>query len=132
METKDAGTTIAARRRPGKRDFCRANPDGTACNWWLRSVNADNTNNFRNVNTDGSSNNNNANYSNGFAPGFKREHGVRTSSGMRGSTPKLKGGFAPWRLALGKRASFQKWLHDTEARTLLAWQGILAGFALVA
>lgn len=52
----------------------RASSDGPACNWWLRSVNAGNTNNFRNVNTSGSSNNNNANYSNGFAPGFKNNY----------------------------------------------------------
>ena len=47
-----------------------ASSDGHACNWWLRSVNASNTNNFCNVNTDGSANNNNAYNSNGFAPGF--------------------------------------------------------------
>ncbi|WP_442913130.1 DUF6273 domain-containing protein [Lawsonibacter sp. JLR.KK007] len=37
-------------------------------NWWLRSVNAGNTNNFCNVNTDGSPNNNNSGNSNGVAP----------------------------------------------------------------
>ena len=41
-----------------------------AVNWWLRSPNASNSNNFVNVNTDGTVNNNNANYSLGFAPGF--------------------------------------------------------------
>lgn len=41
-----------------------------AANWWLRSPNASNSNNFVNVNTDGTVNNNNANYSLGFAPGF--------------------------------------------------------------
>ncbi|WP_442877265.1 DUF6273 domain-containing protein [Dysosmobacter sp.] len=50
----------------------RASSDGSACNWWLRSVNASNTTNFCNVNTDGSANNNNAYNSNGFAPGFKK------------------------------------------------------------
>ncbi|WP_369887627.1 DUF6273 domain-containing protein [Anaerotruncus colihominis] len=50
----------------------RASSDGTACNWWLRSVNATNTTNFRLVNTDGGNSNNNAYYSNGFAPGFKK------------------------------------------------------------
>ena len=40
-----------------------------------RSVNATNSNNFRLVNTDGSNSNNNANYSNGFAPGFKEKWG---------------------------------------------------------
>ena len=33
-------------------------------------MNASNSNNFVNVNTDGTVNNNNANYSLGFAPGF--------------------------------------------------------------
>jgi len=40
--------------------------------WWLRSVNATNTNNFRNVNTSGSNNNNNANNSGGLAPGSEQ------------------------------------------------------------
>lgn len=53
---------------------CRSNSDGPACNWWLRSVNASNTTNFRNVNTDGSTGNNNAYNSNGFAPGFKKRY----------------------------------------------------------
>ena len=47
----------------------------SACHWWLRSVNASNTNNFCNVNTDGSANNNNACNSRGFAPGFKNNLG---------------------------------------------------------
>ena len=47
--------------------------------WWLRSPNYNNSNNFRNVNTDGSNNNNNAYYSAGVRPGFcmiTRLHGV--------------------------------------------------------
>lgn len=40
----------------------------TAANWWLRSVNASNSNNFCLVNTDGSANNNNANNSWALAP----------------------------------------------------------------
>lgn len=43
-------------------------------------MNATNTNNFRNVNTDGSNNNNNANNSLGFAPGFKSEDGAGTKA----------------------------------------------------
>ncbi len=38
--------------------------------WWLRSPNYNNSNNFRNVNTDGSNNNNNAYYSAGVRAGF--------------------------------------------------------------
>lgn len=38
-------------------------------------MNASNTTNFLNVNTDGSNNNNNAYNSLGFAPGFKKRDG---------------------------------------------------------
>lgn len=41
-----------------------------AVNWWLRSPNASNSNNFVNVNTDGTVNNTNAYNSLAFAPGF--------------------------------------------------------------
>ncbi len=75
----------------------RASPDGTAVNWWLRSVNCSNTNNFCNVNSGGSNSNNNANNSWGFAPGFKKIW-ARTSSGIAKPCPKLKGGLVPWRL----------------------------------
>jgi hypothetical protein len=44
---------------------------GTACYWWLRSVNATSTNGFRDVYTDGSSGGYSAGNSLGFAPGFK-------------------------------------------------------------
>lgn len=42
----------------------------TASRWWLRSPNANNSNNFCAVNTDGSINNNNASNSNGVCFGF--------------------------------------------------------------
>ncbi|MCB7043051.1 DUF6273 domain-containing protein [Flavonifractor plautii] len=74
----------------GKRDFCRASPDGTACYWWLRSVNATNSNNFCNVNTDGSANNNNANWSNGFAPGFKDRLGPEQVAKCEAAPQNLK------------------------------------------
>jgi len=38
------------------------------CNWWERSPNYNNSNNFCNVNTNGNANNNNASNSNGVAP----------------------------------------------------------------
>lgn len=44
-------------------------PCSTA-NWWERSPNYNNSNNFCNVNTNGNANNNNARYSNGVAPDF--------------------------------------------------------------
>ena len=66
----------------------RVHPDGSAGNWWLRSVNASNSNNFCNVNTSGSANNNNANNSNGFAPGFKKKIGASTSSDCAKQRPK--------------------------------------------
>lgn len=45
---------------------------GSANNWWERSPNSGNSNNFCNVNSDGSANNNNnnANNNNGVAFGF--------------------------------------------------------------
>lgn len=42
----------------------------SACNWWLRSVNASNTNSFCLVNADGSATSAYAYSSLGFAPGF--------------------------------------------------------------
>ena len=39
-------------------------------NWWERSPNYNNSNNFCNVNNNGNANNNNANNSNGVAPDF--------------------------------------------------------------
>ena len=42
----------------------------TAVNWWLRSPNASNSNNFVNVNTDGTVGYCHAYISLGFAPGF--------------------------------------------------------------
>lgn len=44
-------------------------PCSTA-NWWERSPNYNNSNNFCNVNTNGNANNNNARNSNGLAPDF--------------------------------------------------------------
>lgn len=43
----------------------------SACNWWLRSVDASDTHGFCNVGTDGSANYGSAYFSIGFAPGFK-------------------------------------------------------------
>ena len=43
---------------------------GSANNWWLRSPNSGNSNNFCNVNSDGSANYNNASNSNGVCFGF--------------------------------------------------------------
>jgi hypothetical protein len=43
----------------------------SACNWWLRSVNASAANFFCYVNTGGSATAYSAYYSFGFAPGFK-------------------------------------------------------------
>ena len=41
---------------------------GSANNWWERSPNSGNSNNFCNVNSDGSANNNNASNTNGLSP----------------------------------------------------------------
>lgn len=42
----------------------------STANWWVRSPNYNNANNFCNVNTNGNANNNNASNSNGLAPDF--------------------------------------------------------------
>ena len=42
----------------------------STANWWERSPNYNNSNNFCNVNTNGNANNNNARNSNGVAPDF--------------------------------------------------------------
>lgn len=47
------------------------NDTGTACVWWLRSVYASYATLFRIVSTDGHSNRSSADFSYGFAPGFK-------------------------------------------------------------
>ena len=44
---------------------------GTACGWWLRSVDATHSGYFRLVSTDGGDGTDSARYSRGFAPGFK-------------------------------------------------------------
>lgn len=41
--------------------FCYYSSTSTAVNWWERSPNYNNTNNFCNVNNNGNANNNNAN-----------------------------------------------------------------------
>ena len=46
-----------------------------ANNWWERSPNASNSNNFCNVNSNGNANNNNANNTNGVCFGFHKESG---------------------------------------------------------
>lgn len=48
----------------------RHSSTGSTANWWCRSANYNNTNNFCNVNTNGNVNNNNANNSYGVAPDF--------------------------------------------------------------
>lgn len=53
---------------------------GSANNWWLRSMNLNNTNNFYNVNNTGDWNNNNASNNNLPAAGFHLcENYVRVS-----------------------------------------------------
>lgn len=49
-----------------------ADGDGVASNWWHRSPNALNANNFSNTNSNGNINNNNANNRNGVCLGFCR------------------------------------------------------------
>ena len=55
-------------KRNLRKDSGYVSVTSTAANWWERSPNYSNANNFCNVNTDGSANNNNTNNSNGVAP----------------------------------------------------------------
>ena len=50
--------------------FYKYNDTSTACIWWLRSVNTNNTRSFCNVNVGGSANIGSADYSIGFVPAF--------------------------------------------------------------
>ena len=45
-------------------------PSGSASDWWLRSPNVSNSNNFRYINSTGNVNNNNASNTNGVSFGF--------------------------------------------------------------
>ena len=63
----------------------RPQPVNSAYNWWERSPNSGNSNNFCNVNSDGSANANNANNSNGLAPFGS------TSATKDGSESEVKG-----------------------------------------
>ena len=63
----------------------RPQPVNSAYNWWERSPNSGNSNNFCNVNSDGSANANNANNGNGLAPFGS------TSATKDGSESEVKG-----------------------------------------
>lgn len=52
--------------------FCWSLLRRTTANWWERSPNYNNANNFCNVNTNGNANNNNSRNSNGLAPDFTK------------------------------------------------------------
>lgn len=82
-----------------------------AANWWERSPNSGNSNNFCNVNTSGSANNNNANWSNGVAPDFNK---LWVAQSTQGNMTLLKGAILPEEY-IPKLASY------IPARTLLAW-----------
>ena len=64
-------------------------------------MNASNTNNFCNVNTDGSANNNNAYNSNGFAPGFKNNLGPEQVAKCEAAPQTLKENLTLGALARG-------------------------------
>lgn len=91
-------------------------------------MNASNTNNFCNVNTDGSANNNNAYNSNGFAPGFKNNLGPEQVANCEAVPQILKENLTlgDWPAMRGLHSLNH---HSMEARTLLAWPGIYGGVA---
>ena len=82
-------------------------------NWWLRSPNYNNTNNFCNVNTDGSTNNNNANNSLALLAGFYGT-GSNVVAKAKDDLRKRRG------TSLGNL----KLPIDDLTRTLLAWRGM--------
>lgn len=63
----------------------RPQPDNSANNWWERSPNSGNSNNFCNVTNSGNADWNNANNSNGLAPFGS------TSAARDGSASEVKG-----------------------------------------
>lgn len=67
-------------------------PQCSTANWWERSPNSNNSNNFCNVNTNGNANNNNASNSNGLAPDFVKPEmvWVKSSSPMQGEIRPLR------------------------------------------
>lgn len=89
----------------------------STANWWERSPNYNNSNNFCNVNTNGNANNNNARNSNGLAPDFATRNGKVTYRSLNESEPRplRKEKYFPWR-------KLPKLPFDAFARTLLAWR----------
>ena len=79
----------------------------STANWWCRSANYSNANNFCNVNTNGNANNNNSRNSYGLAPIYLMSHFEKTF--RKGEV-------------FSRRKS--KRLADVMARTLLAWRGM--------
>ncbi len=95
----------------------RLRHQASTANWWERSPNYNNSNNFCNVNTNGNANNNNARNSNGLAPDFATRNGKVTYSSLNESEPRplRKEKYFPWR-------KLPKLPFDAFARTLLAWR----------
>lgn len=93
--------------------------DASADNWWLSSVNENNSDRFCNVDNSGSANRNNADNNRGVGPRFcelLRKEGVQL--GCYYKTLQLYS--QKDRLFLGPRIALKR-IADDRARTLLAW-----------
>lgn len=93
----------------------------STANWWERSPNYNNANNFCNVNTNGTANNNNASNSNGLAPDF-------VSQKWFGSNTVAKANHDLYERRNTSRDISPKQTSDTFTRTPLrnqrAWRGM--------
>lgn len=63
-------------------------PVCSTANWWERSPNYNNANNFCNVNTNGNANNNNSRNSNGLAPDFVSQKWFGSTTVTQESEPR--------------------------------------------
>ena len=97
---------------------------GSTANWWVRSPNYNNSNNFCNVNTNGNANNNNANNSLGVAPDFVSQKWSRSNIVAMRTTTFTKGEMLPETLIMCPKLSF-----DTAARTPPFYRACMAGDA---
>ena len=98
-------------------DFNGSSP-ATLCrsanNWWERSPNSGNTNNFCNVNSNGNANNNNASNSNGVSFGLCNSNRSVVVTPLGEISTSCRGRAC-------SRLSEPKHSFDVVSRTLLAW-----------
>ena len=94
----------------------------STANWWERSPNYNNANNFCNVNTNGNANNNNANNSNGVAPDFVSQKWYGSSAVTRSRVK-----YDPYERRNASRDESPKLPSDISARTPPVIRACMAG-----